>query len=87
MIQISFDRAAQAAIRRSVIGFFLGTVAALLFIVALLEFDVGAIASSAAAGPGLPLHAFGLFVVTFGFLGLVVGPSLGSSDGSAHHGA
>lgn len=84
MTQISIDRAAQAAIRRSVIGFFLGTVAALLFIVALLEFDVGTIASSAAGGPGLPLHAFGLFVVTFGFLGLVVGPSLGSADGSAH---
>ena len=85
MTPISIDRAAQAAIRRSVIGFFLGTVSALLFIVTLLEFDIGSIASSAAGGPGLPLHAFGLFVVTFGFLGLIVGPSLGSADGSARH--
>ena len=47
MTPISIDRAAQAAIRRSVIGFFLGTVSALLFIVTLLEFDIGSIASSA----------------------------------------
>ena len=70
-----------AAFRRSVFGCLIGTGLGAAFVAFVFAFDVGTLAASAMGSGGLTALDLALLPVTFGLLGLVVGPSVGSSGG------
>lgn len=75
-------RAPLAALRRSVFGFLIGSGLGTAFVALVFVFDLGPLAASAMRSGGSSVFDLALLPVTFGLLGLVVGPSLGSALGS-----
>lgn len=71
------DRPPLAAFRRSVLGFLIGAGLGVGFIVLVLALDVGELVLQAMRAGDPTILDLALLPVTFGLLGLVVGPSVG----------
>lgn len=71
-------RAPLAALRTAVFGYLAGTCLGTLFVAAV--FDIGNVATLA-HGSDFPLGDLGFLPVTFGLVGLVAAPALGSATG------
>jgi hypothetical protein len=80
MTLILARRAPLAALRTAVFGFLGGTCLGTLFVAAVFVFDIGNVATLAHAD-GFPLGDLGLLPLTFGLIGLVAAPALGSATG------
>lgn len=75
---LTFDRRAPAvALRKAVFGFLTGTAFGGLFFAVVFLLDIGHVATLAAR-EGFPFGDLGILPLTFGLIGMVVGPALGS---------
>ena len=80
MTLILAQRAPLAALRTAVFGFLAGTGLGSLFVAAVFVFDIGNLATLT-HGSGFSLGDLGFLPVTFGLVGLVAAPALGSATG------
>lgn len=78
-----FEPRPLAAHRRSVLGFLIGTGLGAALVALVFAFDVGALATEALRTGSLTLFDLALLPVTFGLLGLILGPSIGRGRGGA----
>lgn len=79
----TFESGPLAAHRRSVFGFLIGAGAGAALVALVFAFDVGALAAEALRNGSLTLFDLALLPVTFGLLGLILGPSIGRGRGDA----
>jgi len=79
----TFESRPLAAHRRSVFGFLIGAGAGTALVALVFAFDVGALAATALRTGSLTFFDLALLPMTFGLLGLVLGPSIGRGRGGA----
>lgn len=83
MTSDTFESRPLAAHRRAVLGCLIGTGTGAALVALVFAFDVGALAAEALRTGSLTLLDLALLPVTFGLLGLVLGPAIGRGRGSA----